>query len=50
MNATTIADLARETGSQPYEIAAFLDLGRDYIDTDVVPGYLADLVRANSAS
>lgn len=30
---TTIADLAREFGAQPHEIAAFADLGRDYSDT-----------------
>lgn len=30
---TTINDLAREYGTQPYEIAAALDLGRGYDET-----------------
>lgn len=35
---STIRDLAREYNAQPYEIAAFLDLGRDYSDdTEVEP-------------
>ena len=29
---TTIADLAAEFNAQPYEVAAFADLGRDYSD------------------
>lgn len=29
---TTITDLAREFDAQPYEVAAFADLGPDYTD------------------
>ena len=29
---TTIRDLAAQTDAQPYEIAAYLDLGSDYTD------------------
>ena len=33
---TTIRDLATRTNTQPYEIAAYLDLGANYSDTDEV--------------
>ena len=41
----TIAALAHETGAQPYEVAAWLDLGRysqhDTVDDDLAALYLA---------
>lgn len=41
----TIADLAHETGAQPYEVAAWLNLGRcsqhDTVDDDLAALYLA---------
>lgn len=41
----TIADLAHETGAQPYEVAAWLDLGRigqhNPVDDDLAALYLA---------
>lgn len=40
----TIADLAHETGAQPYEVAAWLNLGRysqhDTVDDDLAALYL----------
>lgn len=40
----TIADLAHETGAQPYEVAAWLNLGRysqhDLVDDDLAALYL----------
>lgn len=35
---TTIATIARETDSQPHEIAALLDLGTDYADDQDLTG------------
>lgn len=41
----TIADLAHETGAQPYEVAAWLDMDRcsqhDTVDDDLAALYLA---------
>lgn len=42
---TTIADIARETNAQPYEIAALLDLGTDYTDATELTDEEAQLCR-----
>lgn len=45
----TLAEIARETACQPYEIAALLDLGDDYTDDMILDDWMVEVVRTNTA-